>query len=301
MLSPMHATFWAAIGSEQNAINNTARKSAWGFISMPASTWARSRQHSRETKWVAAWRWSFLWRGRLALACRGHLARDSRAGCPRHERARPRWPRHLRPSPRSAALTLPAGTVPQNLHRHIGCRQARRVLHFRGEQGMILGFRVCRADVFAFSEFGFRVDRSMQEIEIRVPGVAERRYRIVIGSGILPAVWPQIKAAYGKCGKFVITDENLVAAGHLDALLGGRHGPYFAIQPAGEGSKRIDTAVAIVEAMEKAYLGRDTVAVALGGGTVGDIAGFAAAIFQRGLPVVQVPTTTLAQADPAIG
>jgi 3-dehydroquinate synthase len=141
----------------------------------------------------------------------------------------------------------------------------------------------------------------MQEMEIKVPGTTEKRYRIVIGSGILPSVWPQIKAAYGQHGKFVITDENLVAAGHLDALLGGRQIPYFAIQPAGEVSKKIDTAVAIIEAMEKAYLGRDTVAVALGGGTVGDIAGFAAAIFKRGIPVVQVPTTTLAQADSAIG
>jgi 3-dehydroquinate synthase len=73
------------------------------------------------------------------------------------------------------------------------------------------------------------------------------------------------------------------------------------IRPAGEASKNIGTAVAIVEAMEKAYLGRDALVVALGGGTVGDIAGFAAAIFKRGVPVVQIPTTTVAQADSAIG
>jgi 3-dehydroquinate synthase len=53
--------------------------------------------------------------------------------------------------------------------------------------------------------------------------------------------------------------------------------------------------------MEKAYLGRDTLVVALGGGTVGDIAGFAAAIFKRGVPVLQIPTTTVAQADSAVG
>jgi 3-dehydroquinate synthase len=141
----------------------------------------------------------------------------------------------------------------------------------------------------------------MQEIEIRVPETAERRYRIVIGSGILPSVWPQIKAAYDKQNKFIVTDENVVAAGHLAALIGNRKIPHFAIQPAGEVSKKIDTAVAIVEAMEKVYLGRDTVMIALGGGTVGDIAGFAAAIFKRGIPVVHVPTTTVAQADSAIG
>jgi 3-dehydroquinate synthase len=144
-------------------------------------------------------------------------------------------------------------------------------------------------------------NRAMQEIEIKVPGAVERRYKIVIGSGILPALWPQIEAAYPKSSKFVVTDENLVGAGHLDALLGGRRVPDFIIRPAGEVSKRIDTAVAIVEAMEKAYLGRDTVMIALGGGTVGDIAGFAASIFKRGVPVVQVPTTTVAQADSAIG
>jgi 3-dehydroquinate synthase len=141
----------------------------------------------------------------------------------------------------------------------------------------------------------------MQEIEIRVPGTAERQYRIVIGSGILPSVWPQIKAAYDKQNKFVVTDENVVAAGHLAALVGGRRIPHFVIQPAGEVSKKIDTAIAIVEAMEKLLLGRDTVMVALGGGTVGDVAGFAASIFKRGIPVVHVPTTTVAQADSAIG
>lgn len=141
----------------------------------------------------------------------------------------------------------------------------------------------------------------MQEIEIRVPGTAERRYRIVIGSGLLSSVWPQIKAAYDKQNKFVVTDEDVVNAGHLAALIGDRQIPHFVIQPAGEVSKKIDTAIAIVEAMEKAYLGRDAVMVALGGGTVGDIAGFAASIFKRGIPVVHVPTTTVAQADSAIG
>ncbi len=144
-------------------------------------------------------------------------------------------------------------------------------------------------------------DRIMPEITIRVPGTPETHYEITIGSGILSSVWAQIKAAYGGYNRFVVTDENLVAAGHLDTLLGGRPAPYFTIQPAGEASKTIDTAVAIVEAMEKAYLGRDTALIALGGGTVGDVAGFAAAIFKRGVPVVQVPTTTLAQADSAIG
>jgi len=141
----------------------------------------------------------------------------------------------------------------------------------------------------------------MAEMQIRVPGTPDTYYRVAIGSGILPSVWSQVKAAHPRFNRFVVTDESLAAAGHLEALLGGRPASSFVIRPAGEASKNIDTAVAIVEAMEKAYLGRDTVVIALGGGTVGDIAGFAAAIFKRGVPLVQIPTTTLAQADSAIG
>jgi len=141
----------------------------------------------------------------------------------------------------------------------------------------------------------------MQELSIKVPGATETCYRVVIGSGLLRSVWSQADELYPGYGRFVITDENVVAAGHVDGLLAGRDAPTYVIRPAGERSKNIDTAVAIVEAMEKACLGRDTLVIALGGGTVGDIAGFAAAIFKRGVPVVQVPTTTLAQADSAIG
>jgi 3-dehydroquinate synthase len=69
----------------------------------------------------------------------------------------------------------------------------------------------------------------------------------------------------------------------------------------GEISKNMDTVERILEAMEKQVLGRDSLVVALGGGTVGDIAAFAAAIFKRGVPVVHVPTTTVAQADSSVG
>jgi 3-dehydroquinate synthase len=141
----------------------------------------------------------------------------------------------------------------------------------------------------------------MQELFIKVPGTAETGYRITIGAGLLPSVWSATDAAFPKHRKFVVTDENVVAAGHFDQLRQGREASAYVIRPAGEPSKNIHTAVAIVEAMEKAYLGRDTLVLALGGGTVGDLAGFAAAIFKRGVPVVQIPTTSLAQADSALG
>lgn len=141
----------------------------------------------------------------------------------------------------------------------------------------------------------------MLEHEIKVPASQATSYRIKIGEEILGALWPQIEANFSRYNKFIVTDENLVSAGHLEKLLDKRDVPAFVISPAGETSKNIDTVVSIIEMMERAYLGRDTLVIALGGGTVGDIAGFAAAIFKRGVPIIQIPTTTVAQADSAVG
>ena len=141
----------------------------------------------------------------------------------------------------------------------------------------------------------------MSELDIKIPASPAASYRIKIGTDILGSLWPQIEADFDRYNKFIVTDGNLVSAGHLEKLLGSGNVPAFVISPAGETSKNIDTAISIIEAMEKAYLGRDTLVVALGGGTVGDIAGFAAAVFKRGVPVIQIPTTTVAQADSAVG
>jgi len=141
----------------------------------------------------------------------------------------------------------------------------------------------------------------MSEITVKIPAVPAGSYKIKIGSGFLAKLWQQINSDFNRRNKFIITDENLDKTGHLQTLLGKNDVPKFVIKPAGEISKNINTVIAIMEAMEKASLGRDTLVVGLGGGTVGDIAGFAAAIFKRGVPVIHIPTTTVAQADSAIG
>lgn len=141
----------------------------------------------------------------------------------------------------------------------------------------------------------------MLELEIKIPASVQSSYPIRIGTGILNSLWSQIRSDFGRYNRFVVTDENVVAAGLLQKLTGGREVPAFVISPAGEVSKNIQTVVSIIETMEKAYLGRDTLVIALGGGTVGDVAGFAAAIFKRGVPVVHIPTTTVAQADSSVG
>ncbi|MBN2181599.1 MAG: 3-dehydroquinate synthase [Sedimentisphaerales bacterium] len=141
----------------------------------------------------------------------------------------------------------------------------------------------------------------MLEHEVKIPAMPETGYQIRIGADILGSLWPEIESSFGKLNKFIVTDENLVSAGHLEKLTGQRNIPTYVIKPAGETSKHINTVISIIEAMEKVKLGRDTLILALGGGTVGDIAGFAAAIFKRGVPVIQIPTTTVSQADSAVG
>ena len=139
------------------------------------------------------------------------------------------------------------------------------------------------------------------EMVVKVPASEAGSYKVRIGSSILGAVWSQIQKDFSGKQLFIVSDTNVADAGHLKSLRAGNDVPSFVIEPAGEVSKNIDTVVKIVEAMEKAYLGRDSVVVALGGGTVGDIGAFAASIFKRGVAVVQIPTTTVAQADSAIG
>ena len=141
----------------------------------------------------------------------------------------------------------------------------------------------------------------MEEINVKVPCGKAGEYKIEIGTDILDSVWSKIEKKFGHQARFIITDNNVANAGHLEKLLAFRKMPTFIISPAGETSKHINTVNLILEAMEKEYFGRDTVVLALGGGVVGDIAGFVAAIFKRGVPVVQIPTTTIAQADSAIG
>lgn len=141
----------------------------------------------------------------------------------------------------------------------------------------------------------------MFDLQVKIPGTDASSYKIEIGTDTFASLWPKIDHDFPKPAKFLVTDQNLVAAGHYKTLLAERDTPTFIINPPGETSKNINTVVSIIETMEKAYLGRDSLIVALGGGTVGDIAAFAASIFKRGVPVVQIPTTTVAQADSAIG
>ena len=70
----------------------------------------------------------------------------------------------------------------------------------------------------------------MLEHEIKIPALSAASYRIKIGTEILGELWPQIEADFSRYNKFVVTDENLVSAGHLEKLLGQRDVPTFVIR-----------------------------------------------------------------------
>jgi 3-dehydroquinate synthase len=128
-----------------------------------------------------------------------------------------------------------------------------------------------------------------------------RSYPILIGSGLLSErgiLDPHLRHR----DVMVVTNE-IVAPIYLDPVKTLLTGSRLAtvILPDGEQHKTMATVNRVLDALVDARYGRDCVIVALGGGVVGDIAGFAASIYQRGVDFIQVPTTLLAQVDSAVG
>lgn len=102
----------------------------------------------------------------------------------------------------------------------------------------------------------------------------------------------------------LISDENVDALWGRDvreSLAAGGIDVVTATFPAGEAHKTRETWAALTDVLMEAGLGRDSCVVSLGGGVVGDVAGFVAATFLRGVPVIQVPTTSLAMIDASVG
>ncbi len=131
-----------------------------------------------------------------------------------------------------------------------------------------------------------------------------RSYEITIGPGLIEEAGTRIAALRPGAAAFVVTDTN-VAKVHLSSLersLGaaGIRTASFTVPP-GEGSKDFATLQRILDAILAAKIERNDLVIALGGGVVGDLAGFAAAVALRGIDVVQIPTTLLAQVDSSIG
>ena len=143
---------------------------------------------------------------------------------------------------------------------------------------------------------------SRRTLEVRTP--AGGRYPIHIEPGLLGDVAAVCRRHAPAHRYAVITDSQVarlygstVVASFAGAGLGAELVPF----PAGERNKSREQWAALSDRMVRAGFGRDSAVVALGGGVAGDLAGFVAATYMRGLPVVQVPTTLLAMLDSSVG
>ncbi len=131
-----------------------------------------------------------------------------------------------------------------------------------------------------------------------------RSYRILVGAGALAMVGAEL--ARLKVGRKValVTDAAILAlhgAAVTQSLAAAGFDVTTVLLPEGERAKTLDVAASTWERFLEAGLDRSSTIVALGGGAVGDLAGFAAATYMRGIGVVQAPTTLLAQVDASIG
>ena len=129
-------------------------------------------------------------------------------------------------------------------------------------------------------------------------------YDVIIGSGLLSESGRLIRAALGNCRLAVVTDSNVAKLYLAELLTSLREAGYDAcsiVFPAGEAHKRMDTMAGMLEFFAEQQLTRKDCVVALGGGVTGDMAGFAAGCYLRGVKYVQIPTTLLAAVDSSVG
>jgi 3-dehydroquinate synthase len=134
--------------------------------------------------------------------------------------------------------------------------------------------------------------------------LGDRSYDIVIGRGLITSLGARIETLRPRAKVAIVTDET-VARFHLPPVESALSDACVAmsrvIVPVGEGSKSYRMFERVCEAIVAARIERGDLVIALGGGVIGDLAGFAASAVRRGLDYVQVPTTLLAQVDSSVG
>ena len=135
-------------------------------------------------------------------------------------------------------------------------------------------------------------------------GLAERSYPIMIKEGLLKDVGLDLKnQAIAK--RYIIISDSYVADLYGQSLLDSLTGVGLAVDlvtfPRGEANKNLATIASLASQLAKLGVDRKDALVALGGGVTGDITGFLASSYMRGIPFVQVPTTLLAQVDSSVG
>ena len=142
----------------------------------------------------------------------------------------------------------------------------------------------------------------MPTVAVTTPSAS---YNVVIGSDLLPSLRRRLTPLVGPRTPrlFVVTSPDIWRLWSTEFLasFAGHSAPEPLFLPPGEPHKRLRQIEQLAEQLSRARADRDTLLLAFGGGIVGDVTGFLAAIYMRGLPFVQVPTTLLAQVDSSVG
>ncbi len=141
----------------------------------------------------------------------------------------------------------------------------------------------------------------MKEIQV---GLSGSPYKIYIDTGALDSCGERIRSVSGAKRTAVISDERVwgLYGSRMEAALkrAGLAADAILVKP-GEESKTVDSLSEVCGKLAELGVLRDHLVIAFGGGVVGDLAGFAAAVYMRGIPYVQIPTTLLAQVDSSVG
>ena len=138
----------------------------------------------------------------------------------------------------------------------------------------------------------------MNIVEVKIKANKESSYPIIIDQGLIDNVYRHIEK-YTKANKFlVVTNENIF---NLYGEKLKHQNADFIVLPDGEIYKTMESLNKILDKALETKLERKDCIIALGGGVIGDMAGFAASIYQRGIDFIQIPTTLLAQVDSSVG
>ena len=130
-------------------------------------------------------------------------------------------------------------------------------------------------------------------------------YDVIIGEGLLPKAGEYCKAALGKVCRLCVVTDDTVAPLYLDTVTASLEAVgfdlFYYVFPSGEESKTTENLWELLEILAENRLTRADALVALGGGVIGDLTGFAAAVYLRGIRFIQIPTTLLAAVDSSVG
>ncbi len=142
------------------------------------------------------------------------------------------------------------------------------------------------------------------KITVSLPAKEGFGYDVVIDRGLRHRAGALISAVHPACRVLLLTDDTVEALYAQDVTASLSEAGFSVLShviPHGEASKSAANLIALLERMASEHLTRSDLLVALGGGVVGDLGGFAAAVYQRGIPFVQMPTTLLAMVDASVG